>query len=140
MQLVDEDVIWTVYGEKLKSLELNHYDENLLEADLEKLHAFVDGTFEGVGREGWDYALYEWDADGHFVIVISRYDLFSRELLLVLSSLIKTLASVWLVKIEVMDSIKDGIMYCGEYMGIFLIEEDGVTAWLSPRMKEDFFE
>ena len=140
MKLVDDDARWEVCEEKVRALDANDYDENLLEVDLEKLHAFVDEAFEGVGREGWDYTLYEWDADGFFVIVISNYRLFSRELLFSLSSLVKILASVWLVKIEVMDSIKDGIMYGGEDMGLFLIEEDEITAWLSPQMKEDYFE
>ncbi len=140
METVSEDQIWDRYEAELNALELVDDAVEDLDADLVKLRAFENDQLGEQWKYGWDYTVYDEESDGHFVFVFSNYSAFSRAFLMKMVSLVGTLRAYWLVKIEVMDAIRDSLMYAGDYKGIFLITKEKVTAWLTPDISEKLKE
>ena len=136
LERIGEDQIWNRYEEELNALEMVDDAVEDFDADLVKLRAFVDDQLEGLWKYGWDYTIYDEEVDGHFVVVFSNYSAFNREFLMKMVGLAGTLRASWLIKIEVMDAIRDGIMYHPDHRGIFLIAKEKVVAWLTPDLEE----
>lgn len=103
-------------------------DEELLHREWRALESWLSDRM--VGMPSWDYSLMDWPVEiPLFDLAINNQALQPNFTLEELQSLLALQTLPWVVRIEWMDRIQEGVMSGGSKLKDCLVQRDRVDVW-----------